>query len=309
MSEEVKVSPILGTDPEFFVKNEKGEFVSAERFLKGTKHEPEILKESGSASQFDNVAAEFATTPSANVDEMISKIRTTFVEMLNKLPKGHSFSFEPSVEFPESELQTEASRLFGCDPDACAWECTTNEAPDAEETNFRSIGGHIHVGHEEGDGYEFLLDWEEDTGKPAVVRTMDAFHGVISVMFDHSQAAVDRRKLYGRAGCHRTKEYGIEYRVLSSFWLKSPKLVKLMGLLTIDVLNVVKHKLHTDIINAVGKDTIINTINNCDVATAQSIIENDLKEYMSGNTVELLEECLATYGEMDDFKTEWAVGA
>ena len=35
-----------------------------------------------------------------------------------------------------------------------------------------------------------------------------------------------RRELYGKAGAYRVKPYGVEYRVLSNFWLKSPALMQ-----------------------------------------------------------------------------------
>lgn len=44
------------------------------------------------------------------------------------------------------------------------------------------------------------------------------FLGVPSIVLDDDK---ERRSLYGSAGSFRFKEYGIEYRTLSNFWLKN----------------------------------------------------------------------------------------
>jgi hypothetical protein len=35
-----------------------------------------------------------------------------------------------------------------------------------------------------------------------------------------------RKELYGKAGAYRGKEYGVEYRSLSNYWVFDPKLTK-----------------------------------------------------------------------------------
>ncbi len=49
-----------------------------------------------------------------------------------------------------------------------------------------------------------------------VIKAMDIFLGVPSIFLDGDK---ERRKLYGGAGAHRVKPYGVEYRTLSNFWL------------------------------------------------------------------------------------------
>ena len=47
---------------------------------------------------------------------------------------------------------------------------------------------------------------------------MDAFLGIPSVVKDKDKR---RRSLYGKAGCFRLTDYGVEYRVLSSAMMDS----------------------------------------------------------------------------------------
>lgn len=75
--------------------------------------------------------------------------------------------------------------------------------------------GHIHLGAPELKNQQLVED---------VVKVLDLFLGLPSVLIDSER---ERRKLYGRAGCFRFgKSYtGLEYRVLSNFWLQSEELM------------------------------------------------------------------------------------
>jgi len=56
----------------------------------------------------------------------------------------------------------------------------------------------------------------------AIIRQMDFYLGLPSLLFD---SETKRRSLYGKAGAHRVKPYGVEYRVLSNKWLASKELM------------------------------------------------------------------------------------
>jgi hypothetical protein len=280
----------IGTDPEFFIiHKEGGKPVNAEKMFPGTKNEPHPMK-SGSGLQTDNVAVEFASIAAKDADELVHNIRETFKEIKQMIPEHLEIDASPSAIFDEEELKTEQAQKFGCDPSYCAWELKENDQPDASNTNMRSTGGHIHVGTVEGDGNGFLLD---PYGKVDTVRTMDAFHGIISVTLDTTAASVERRKLYGSAGEHRPKDYGIEYRTLSSFWLKSPSLVMLMDSLTTDVLNLVRDDKHKDIIESIGSDAIRSIINEGKQLEAKKVIDSVLIGHLSENSKHFLKECSA----------------
>lgn len=55
-----------------------------------------------------------------------------------------------------------------------------------------------------------------------LVRILDLFLGVPSILIDEDDR---RRQLYGKAGCFRFTSYGVEYRVMSGYFIDSPKLI------------------------------------------------------------------------------------
>ena len=73
--------------------------------------------------------------------------------------------------------------------------------------------GHISIGWD-----NFTQEQQLD-----MVKAMDATVGLESVLLDND---TERKKLYGKAGCFRFREYGIEYRSLSNFWIKSDESLK-----------------------------------------------------------------------------------
>jgi hypothetical protein len=116
---------------------------------------------------------------------------------------------------------------------------------------------------------------------------------------------VRRRELYGKAGSHRPTEYGVEYRVLSNFWFKSPQLVMLMtGPLLEDVLKLVRNKIANEIIDKVGKNNIIRIINESRVEDAINVLDKYIKPVLSGETLEMLDMCFENHKEFK-FETAW----
>lgn len=297
----------IGTDPEFFLKRNDGKFISAIPHIKGTKELPEPL-ESGGNIQRDNVALEFATPPAVDGKDLVEKVRNAFRDVRKKIPAECTLEADPSANFDEDQLDHEEALRFGCDPDFDAWELKENEAPRCEDPTLRTCGGHIHVGKEEGDGNDFLLD---PYGKIGVVRVMDAVHGVISVILDSSEAAIVRRKLYGKAGSHRPVSEdagglynGVEYRVLSNFWFKSPQLVMLIDSLTLDVLTIVRNLDYVRLLTDIGEKRIRDIINKGLVEDAHKVLDDFIKPLLSKDSMYYLEECVTNIGNYN-FKMEW----
>lgn len=294
----------IGTDPEFFVKEtESGQLVSAIPHIPGTKEEPSPLP-GGGVIQSDNVALEVATDPANSRDSFIAGIERILKDAVDKLPGGMEIVALASASFNPKELEDPAAQKFGCDPDYDAWEVTMNETPEsAADSTFRSCGGHIHVGTNGEDDNTFLLDFE---GKIDMVKAMDCIHGLISTILDSSEAAVDRRKLYGKVGAHRPKAYGVEYRVLSNFWLKSPTTVSLMYSLTQDALKVVRDGKTDDLIDAIGEDQVKSIIMNGDIPAAKKAVNDHIIKVLSEESLDYLEQSTEKLKTADLYQ-EWGL--
>ena len=291
----------MGTDPEFMLREkETGKLISSIPYIKGTKYAPEILP-CGAGLQRDNVVVEFATLPAGSEAAMVNNVRSAFMDIMTRLPKGHELVADPSACYDTDQLEHPEAQEFGCDPDHDAYEMTINTPPFCGDVTFRSCGGHIHLGYVKGTGYKFLLD---PMGKIATVLVMDAVHGIISVIIDCSKAAIKRRDLYGKAGCHRPTEYGVEYRVLSNFWLKSPMLVMLMHRLSSDVLEIIRGGKHEELLDDIGKDNIKEIINDGNVKEATTILEQKIKPLLSSESKEILNQCLSDANKYE-MKKEW----
>lgn len=302
----------IGTDPEYFMKNTAtSTLVSAIPFIKGGKHDPEKLP-SGGNLQSDNVAVEFATPPARTSEDFIENLKTTIYETSQKLPEGFELAVLPSAQFDPKELEDPKACQFGCDPDYCAWELKMNEPPVLDDPTFRSCGGHIHIGCLDENGElthkdaEFLLD---PYGKIDMVRGMDLFHGIISTILDNSKAAIERRKLYGKAGCHRSTEYGVEYRALSNYWTKTPYSSMLMSSLADDVIELIISGKMEDLIEQVGGDEIRRIINTGDTVAAKRLLDEVLYQHLSEDSRFYLNECLTKLGNEHNLLKSWQLTA
>ena len=306
MADQTKIT--IGTDPEFFLRKGDQLVSSQSAKIEGTKHEPVALKNGGTI-QRDNVAVEFATVPAVGREDFVEKIKSCLVDAHNMLPKGHELVVEPSATFDESQLTDPEAQEFGCDPDFNAYTVAMNEKPWCGDSTFRSCGAHIHVGCLDDDGkpiegLEFLLEF---SGKISAVKAMDLFHGIVSTVLDNSEASVKRRELYGKAGCHRPTDYGVEYRVLSNYWMKSPQLVMLMDALTRDAMALIASGKLQEILDLVGEDELQNTINNGDVAAAQKIVDNYVLPNISSETRDYYEMCTENLPKYKSLKEEWGI--
>lgn len=208
----------FGCDPEVFIRNDKGKIVPACGLIPGTKEEP--FKVEGGSVQVDGVAAEFGIDPASNFDEFNGRITLVMKQLKDMLPKGYGLVIDPVATFdPEDfdQLPPEATAL-GCVPDLNAWTEEANVPPDPLQFMYTRTGaGHIHIGfteNESEDNKQHRLNCRD------LVRQLDWFLGSYFCEKEGTEGA-RRRLMYGQAGAHRIKPYGVEYRVLSNFWLTS----------------------------------------------------------------------------------------
>jgi hypothetical protein len=206
---------LFGADPELFVVDTEGNYVSAHGLIEGTKQEP--FKVDKGAYQVDGMAAEFNIEPVDNFEAFNTNIITVLRQLKAALPKGFGLKIEPAVRFsqPVMDAQPAVAKEMGCDPDFNAWTGDVNPTPDTtEEPLLRTASGHLHIGWTEDMP---VTDEIHNLHCRDLIKQLDWFLGAWSVRKDPD---VTRRKLYGKAGAYRPKPYGAEYRVLSNFWLK-----------------------------------------------------------------------------------------
>jgi len=201
---------LLGADPEIFVLKNK-EFSSAHKLVPGTKYRPH--KVDNGAVQVDGMALEFNITPASNKKEWIHHIDSVMATLKDMVPKEYSFSEQASAMFSKEHMddQPKIARMLGCDPDFNAYTKEKNPRPN-EKTLLRTAAGHIHLGWGRG----MKMDKGHLEECYLLAKQLDVYLGAPSVLLDPDD---QRRKLYGQAGAFRPKPYGMEYRVLSNFWI------------------------------------------------------------------------------------------
>lgn len=206
---------LFGADPEGFVVDSNGKAV-APTMIPGTKEKPH--KVPGGAIQRDGMAAEFNVDAANTFKEWNSNFEKVMKALDGFLPEGYSMSWVPSVEFDEDVFAKapDEYKELGCSPDWNAWERGLNPPPYCEDRPYlRTASGHIHIGW--GENYS-LDDALHQQNCFDFVKQLDWYLGGWSLKHDSDPT---RRNLYGKAGACRLKSYGVEYRVLSNFWIKT----------------------------------------------------------------------------------------
>ena len=203
----------FGCDPEFFILNAEGVTVSAHDLLPGTKHEP--YKVPGGAIQVDGVAAEFNIDPASSFEEFNHNIVRVMKTLVSMLPAGYKASIVPSVIFSPEEWDRipDGAKVLGCEPDYNAWTGSVNPTPRDTTERLRTASGHLHIGWEGKVSDDPVMHVKNCND---LVTQLDWYLGGWSLLRDADPV---RRRLYGKAGSCRYKPYGVEYRVLSNFWL------------------------------------------------------------------------------------------
>lgn len=206
----------FGCDPELFVVDGDGEFVCADGLIPGTKDEP--YKVEKGAVQVDGMAAEFNTDPASSFEEFNDNIVTVLKQLKGFLPHGYNLVAVPSAVFSQQawDAAPDNAKVLGCTPDFNAWTGEANPPPnDPENPTLRTASGHLHIGWTDG------VDSTDATHIghcQDLVKQLDLYLGGWSLQKDPDPV---RRRLYGKAGACRYKPYGVEYRVLSNFWVTS----------------------------------------------------------------------------------------
>lgn len=230
-NEKSDFGPRLGADPEMFVQNMEGKPVPVCGKVGGTKEQPinvdkEIIYMFGRsrkdaedvgnyAIQEDNVmlevnipASKSAVGFASSMQKMMSWLGSGFLAekgLVLRLKTSHqSFSTDVLDQYPQAST-------IGCLPDMDAYAENGNwmrqpfQASDFGNNRF--CGGHLH------------LQYNKENVPPHIMaRFMDLVVGLPTLGYDKQNM---RRQFYGKPGLFRIKDYGIEYRTLSNFWIRS----------------------------------------------------------------------------------------
>lgn len=203
----------FGADPEGFILDASGKPV-APTMIPGTKEKPH--KVDGGAIQRDGMAAEFNVDAANTFREWDNNFIKVMKALDGFLPANHTMAWVPSVEFDEDVFgdAPDDYKELGCSPDWNAWTKDLNPPPFCEDKPYlRTASGHIHIGWGENYSLDNALHQQNCFD---FVRQLDWYLGGWSLKLDPDPT---RRMLYGNAGACRLKSYGVEYRVLSNFWV------------------------------------------------------------------------------------------
>lgn len=202
----------IGADPEVFALKD-GKFFPVIGMLGGDKWNPRPTE--WGHIQEDNVMAEF------NIPASDSK--ESFVENMSAALRGVEYelathkllmSDKSAARFNNNLLWHPQAHKFGCDPDFCIDDANLMPRVVMPRPLMRYCGGHIHVGHS-------LLAGSFDV-KSRFINCLDYTVGVAAGLNDLDHR---RKQVYGKLGVYRPKDYGVEYRTPSNFWIFKSSMV------------------------------------------------------------------------------------
>jgi len=201
---------LIGCDPEVFLLNKRGEVMSAEGVVGGTKYVPIWNDEGDYSLQEDNVMAEIGIKPASNALDFSRRIS----QALNAITsKGVGLSLKASEKFLMAALDTSQAKESGCMPDFNCYEKAMNSPIDLAMTDIRYSGGHVHL------GLGSTQDrWMQEYDVDKVIMSM-YYHVGIPMLKKEGMYNKKGLVQYRRLGNFRVKNYGLEYRTLSNSWI------------------------------------------------------------------------------------------
>lgn len=136
----------IGADPELFIVNNKtNKVVSAIGLIPGKKGKPYKPKEmpKGFGLETDNILAEFNIPPVQCKKDFINNIyrmKNYIDKFVKNINPDLGILCAASQEIPDSELQSDQAKEFGCMPDYNVYTEEANPKPEGTTTNIRSAG-------------------------------------------------------------------------------------------------------------------------------------------------------------------------
>jgi hypothetical protein len=263
----------IGSDPEIFVEDVKGDIVPAFHFLK-EKPGPELVRYDEKTAMhcdypayWDGFQAEFETRPNTCMGWHGDAIQNGLKKVLVAArlhDKNAKLSLKTVMNIPDKLLKESKPEhvQFGCMPSLNIYGL---EAPkrDGREVDFRMCGGHIHFGIGKRSQEEIA----------ACVKSLDAILAVACVSLFASFDDPKRRILYGLPGEYRNPAHGIEYRTLSNAWLAHPVIAHMVFDLGRKALSVGLYNLFPALKWRCSEEETIRIVRECDVEASRKVLD------------------------------------
>lgn len=279
----------VGSDPEIFVVDENNEVLPAYEFLQG-KDNPNItgthkdfnitgnncIDSTKQKMFWDGFQAEFNTCATGCLSWVVDSVAIGMASVLREAQKKNpkaTLSIKTLVEIPPEILASAKPEHveFGCMPSFNVYGMEGMKA-NGRDVNFRSTGGHIHLG----------LKYKDPDLIKEYVKALDKILGVACVALFAKLDDPRRRTMYGLAGEYRTPAHGLEYRTLSNAWMCHPLIMNLVFEIARATTAIVDRNA-IDLWETTERETI-DCINNCDVDLAREILARNkvlFKELLS----------------------------
>jgi len=210
--------PQIGADIEVFLyDNVRDTIVPCVGVINGTKDKPFIPKDyvQGFALQEDNVMLEYNIPPAKTSATWAGRFPVAHTMIMEHIPKHHGWRVLPEHQFMPNDLRSNQAKAIGCEPDHSAYDGGEERVIQVELTNWRSCGGHIHLGGNFNcPDFVAALFAELCLGIGAGLRTTEPN---------------TRTTWYGQPGIFRPKEYGIEYRTPDNMWTNNADTIHRVG--------------------------------------------------------------------------------
>lgn len=261
----------IGSDPEIFVVNKKGEVIPAFTFLSSNK-DPKHNTKDGLPVYWDGFQAEFQALAASCLGTMSRSVQGGLEAVYNaalKVNKDAQLSVKSLMGIGKDVLFNAAEEhvALGCAPSFNVYGMKGEPVEDGRLLTIRPAGGHMHFGITGTYGKQ-----SHETVKD-MVKALDAILGVCCVALFAKYDDPLRRKYYGLAGEYRLPPHGLEYRTLSNAWLIHPLLMNFVYDFGRKVL-VFGHKGYMENWKGSEEETI-RCINTCDVKLAHEIMERN----------------------------------
>ena len=209
--------PTFGCDPELFIES-GGQIVESSTVVEeggirlGTYNNSKIVRD-GVQVELNPEAGPCRAELGNEISRLFRKLRDT----LRSAGAQPSFKSVITLSDVEMERLSDASKVLGCARSKNLYN-QRSSVNVGKDFRTRSAGGHIHLGVHHNLGVDLLKlpKWDE-----RLVALLDILVGNTCVLIDRDPMAAERRKTYGRAGEYRLPTFGLEYRVLSNFWLRA----------------------------------------------------------------------------------------